>query len=86
MADYDVYIKPSALKELDAIGSKKARKHMVQTIRALAEDPRPSGCRKLSGKDKYRIRCGDYRIVYGVQDADMSLTVVKIGHRRDAYR
>ncbi len=86
MADYDVYIKPSALKELDAIGSKKARQRMVQTIRALAEDPRPNGCRKLSGKDKYRIRCGDYRIVYAVQDVDMSLTVVKIGHRREVYR
>jgi len=86
VADYDVYIKPSALKELDAIGSKKARQRMVQTIRALAEDPRPNGCRKLSGKDKYRIRCGDYRIVYAVQDAGMSLTVVKIGHRREVYR
>jgi len=86
VADYDVYLKPSALKELDAIGSKKARQRMVQTIRGLAEDPRPSGCRKLSGKDKYRIRCGNYRIVYAVQDADMSLTVVKIGHRREVYR
>ncbi len=86
MADYDVYIKPSALKELDAIGSKKARQRMVQTIRTLAEDPRPSGCRKLSGKDKYRLRCGDSRIVYQVQDFDVSLTVVKIGHRRDVYR
>jgi len=86
VADYDVYIKPSALKELDAISSKKARQRMVQTIRALAEDPRPGGSRKLSGKDKYRIRCGDYRIVYAVQDAEMSLTVVKLGHRREVYR
>ena len=86
MARYDVFIKPSALKELEAIDSKKDRQRIVRAITALAEDPRPAGCRKLSGKDKYRIRSGQYRIIFSIQDAILVITIVKIGHRRDAYR
>ena len=86
MAKYNVFIKPSALKELESIDSKKDRRRIVRAIRSLAEDPRPAGCRKLSGKDKYRIRCGQYRIIYAVQDAVLVVTIVKVGHRRDVYR
>ena len=86
MARYDVFIKPSALKELETIDSKKDRRRIVRAIRSLAEDPRPAGCRKLSGKDKYRIRSGQYRIVYAVRDAILVVTIVKVGHRRDVYR
>ena len=86
MARYDVFIKPSALKELEAVDSKKDRRRIVQVILSLAEEPRPSGCRKLSGKDKYRIRSGQYRIVYAVEDAILVVTIVKIGHRREVYR
>jgi len=86
VARYDVFIKPSALKELEAVDSKKDRRRIVQVILSLAEEPRPSGCRKLSGKDKYRIRSGQYRIVYAVEDAILVVTIVKIGHRREVYR
>jgi mRNA interferase RelE/StbE len=50
------------------------------------DDPRPQGCEKLSGNDKYRIRQGEIRIVYGIADRDLVVTVVKIGHRRAVYR
>ena len=86
MARYDVFIKPSALKELEAVDSKKDRQRIARVILSLAEEPRPSGCRKLSGKDKYRIRGGPYRIIYAVEDAVLVVTIVKIGHRREVYR
>ena len=86
MARYDVFIKPSALKELEAVGSKKDRQQIVRAIRSLAEDPRPPGCRKLSGKDKYRIRSRRYRIVYAIEAAIFVVTIVKVGHRREVYR
>jgi mRNA interferase RelE/StbE len=86
VARYDVFIKPSALKELEAVDSKKDRQRLVRAIGSLAEDPRPLGCRKLSGKDKYRIRAGQYRIIYAVQDAVLVVTIVKVGHRGSVYR
>ena len=86
MARYDVFIKPSALNELESVDSRKDRRRIVRAIRSFAADPRPAGCRKLSGKDKYRIRCGQYRIVYAVRDAVLVVTIVKVGHRRDVYR
>ena len=86
MARYDVFIKPSALKELEAVDSKKDRQRIVRAILPLAQDPRPAGCRKLSGRDKYRIRSGQYRIIYGVEDAVSVVIIVKVGHRSGAYR
>ena len=86
MARYDVFIKPSALKELEAVDSKKDRQRIVRAILSLAQDPRPTGCRKLSGKDKYRIRSGSYRIIYAIEDAVLVVTIVKVGHRQDVYR
>jgi len=83
---YSVLIKPSARKELEAVDLKKDRQRIVAAILSLADDPRPSGCRKLSGKDKYRIRCGDYRVVYSVLDVILVVTIVKVGHRSDVYR
>jgi len=86
VARYDVFIKPSALKELEAVDSKRDRQRIVRVILSLAEEPRPSGCRKLSGRDKYRVRSGRYRILYAVQDAILIVTIVKIGHRSSVYR
>jgi len=83
---YSVLIKPSARKELEAVDLKKDRQRIVAAILSLADDPRPSGCRKLSGRDKYRIRCGDYRVVYSVQDVILVVTIVRVGHRSDVYR
>ena len=86
MGRYSVLIKPSARKELEAVDLKKDRQRIVAAILSLADDPRPSGCRKLSGRDKYRIRCGDYRVVYSVQDVILVVTIVRVGHRSDVYR
>ena len=86
MADYRLDIKPAAVKELEAVGRREDRQHIVERIRALGTDPRPPGCRKLSGAEKYRLRSGDYRIVYGIDDGQQIVTIVKIGHRRDVYR
>ncbi len=85
MASYKLLIKPSAAKELEAL-PKKDRKRVVSRIRILADEPRPPGCEKLSGHDLYRVRQGDYRILYTVQDADLMVVIFTIGHRREVYR
>lgn len=86
MAKYRVLIKPSAVKEIEAIPLKKDRRRTVDRISKLAENPRPPGCEKLSGQDKYRVRQGRYRIVYSIEDQDLVVYVVKVGHRKDVYR
>ena len=86
MADYRLLIASSAAKELDAIGTKKDRRRIVVRIQGLAGEPRPLGCQKLTAREQYRIRSGQYRIVYEIDDAGRSVTVVKIGHRKGVYR
>ncbi len=85
MASYSVLIKRSAAKELEALPLKD-RRRVTTRIQGLARDPRPPGCEKLSGEEKYRIRQGDYRILYEIVDRELIVTVVKIGNRRDVYR
>ncbi len=85
MASYSLQIKRSAVKEVEALPLKD-RRRIVRKIQALARNPRPEGCEKLSGQDKYRLRQGDYRILYSVDDAAEAAVIVKIGHRRDVYR
>jgi mRNA interferase RelE/StbE len=85
VANYDVLIKRSAAKELEAV-PKKDRKKLVAKIRGLATNPRPSGSEKLAGADKYRIRHGDYRVLYEIDDATIVVVVVRVAHRREAYR
>ena len=87
MANYRVFIKPSAAKELEAVDPKKDRQRIVAGIRSLAEDPRPPGCEKLVGADdQYRIRVGRYRVIYSVGDGELVVVVVRVGHRKDVYR
>jgi len=86
VASYKLFIKRSAAKELEAVGSKKDRRRLVARIRSLAVDPRPPGCQKLSGSEKYRIRQGAYRIVYSIEDDRLVVTVIRIAHGRDVYR
>ena len=86
MARYEVLIKPSALKELESVGTRKLRRNLVEHVAALADNPRPQGCTKLAGGDRYRVRCGAYRVVYSVEDERRIVFVVKIGHRKDVYR
>ena len=86
MARYRLLIKPSAVKEIEGIPNKKDRRRIVTRISNLATTPRPAGCEKLSGSEQYRVRQGQYRIVYAIEDQGALITVVKIGHRRDVYR
>jgi mRNA interferase RelE/StbE len=85
VASYRLLIKPTAVKELEALPAKD-RRRIVPRIEGLASEPRPHGCEKLSGLEQYRVRQGDYRVVYGVDDEARVVIVVKIGHRRDVYR
>ncbi len=85
MASYELRIKPSAVKELEALQDKECRR-VVDKIRGLSEECRPHGCEKLAGHDRYRVRQGVLRILYEVDDVERIVTVVKIGHRRDVYR
>ena len=87
MGRYKVLIKESAAKELEALPNKKARQRVVARIRALADEPRPAACEKLSGHhNRYRVRQGNYRVVYSITDEELLVFVVKIGHRKDVYR
>lgn len=86
MEKYRIFIKTSALKEIEAIDQKRDRQRIVRRIRGLAADPRSPGCEKLSGHDKYRLRQGRHRIVYSIEDEDLFVYVVKVGHRKDVYR
>jgi mRNA interferase RelE/StbE len=87
VASYRLLIKKSAAKELEAIAGKKDRERITQRILALAENPRPSGVEKLSGaSEKYRIRQGDFRILYEIQDDELTVYIVRIGDRKEVYR
>ena len=86
MASYSVRIKRSALKELETVGTKADRRRIVERIRALAQDPRPIGAQKLSGRERYRLRQGRYRILYTIHDDILTVQVVRIARRRDVYR
>ena len=85
MEKYRLEIKRSALKEIERL-PKRELKSILEKIASLADDPRPHGYEKLSGEEKYRIRCGDYRILYGIEDKILVVYIVKVGHRRDVYR
>ena len=85
MASYRLLIKPSAAKELGVLPLKDRRRVVAKT-RELAAVPRPMGAEKLSGHDLYRVRQGDHRIVYQIADHERTITVFRIGHRRDVYR
>ena len=80
-----VSIMPAVSKDLDGITKKDARR-IVKAIRALAEDPRPPQSKKLSGEERYRLRCGVYRIIYEIQDEQLVVCVVRVRHRRDVCR
>ena len=81
MEKYRVSIKRSAVKEIEAIPRKKERRRIIRRIGQLADNPRPPGSSKLSGHDRYRIRQGVYRIVYAIDDVEIVVVVVKVGHR-----
>ncbi|WP_367874794.1 type II toxin-antitoxin system RelE/ParE family toxin [Luteolibacter sp. Populi] len=84
MAAFELLLRPSVEKDLKKIPSEDLRKIFAR-MEALRADPRPPGCVKLSGMEAYRVRQGNYRIIYEIQDAKLIVIVVKIGHRRDVY-
>ena len=85
MAAYSIFIKKSAARELEGL-SKKDLPKVLKRIEALAENPRPAGAEKLAGVELWRIRQGDYRIVYSIEDKFLTVWVVKVGHRKEVYR
>ena len=85
MAKYSVLVRKSAADELARIPKKDLRR-IVDRIRSLEEEPRPQGGEKLSAQERYRIRQGDYRIVYSIDAAARTVEIFKIGHRSEIYR
>ena len=85
MAVYKIFFKKSVGKHLEALPEKDLKK-ILKRIKMLGDDPRPSGCEKLTGQERYRLRQGNYRILYSIQDDELTIWVVKVGHRKDVYR
>ncbi len=85
MAGYSILFKESVRKDIESIPRKDLQR-IMERIGLLAEDPRPAGSEKLSSQERYRIRQGNYRIIYSIQDAEITVWIVRIGHRREVYR
>ena len=85
MGKYRIIFRKSVAKDLRRIPKQGVRR-ILATIESLSFEPRPEGSEKLSGREKYRIRQGDYRIIYEIHDDELIVVVVKVGHRREVYR
>ena len=85
MGKYRIEIKKSAVKEIKKLPPQDIKKVLAK-IESLSEDPRSADSIKLSGEEKYRVRCGDYRILYTIEHDVLIVYVVKVGHRKDVYR
>ena len=85
MAAYKVYFRVSVEKDFASIPRSDLKK-ILQRIKTLAENPRPPGCEKLTGQERYRVRQGRYRIVYSIHDDELTVWIVKVGHRKGKYR
>jgi mRNA interferase RelE/StbE len=83
--NYKVYILKRAQRELAQLPT-EIYERVRNAIRSLSQDPRPPGCLKLSGREGWRIRVGNYRVIYDIDDIHQTVTVLHIGHRRDIYR
>ena len=87
MAAYKLLLKATAAIEIEAVGAKVDRQRIVKRIQSLAVEPRTTGSEKLAGyDDRYRVRQGQYRIVYLIDDERHEVTIFKIGHRKEIYR
>jgi mRNA interferase RelE/StbE len=85
MARFELRIKPSVAKDLRDIPKADVRR-ILKRMEALRDDPRAQGCEKLSGHELYRVRQGVYRIVYSIDDAQVVVEAVRVGHRGQVYR
>lgn len=82
---YSIKIKKSAQKSLAKI-SRPLQDRIIETIKLLGNNPRPLGCKKLSGRDAWRIRVGNYRIIYEIHDTELAIVVILVGHRSIIYK
>ena len=85
MAEYEIFFKESVWKDLRKI-SKGDLTRILSRIEKLGDDPHPIGCEKLTGLELYRVRQGTYRIVYSIQENELTVWVIKVGHRKEVYR
>jgi len=85
MAKYELRFRKSVSKDLAPLPKRDVQR-IIATIQVLADDTRPPQSRKLSGAEKYRLRCGVYRVLYEIHDEVLMVCVVKVGHRKDVYR
>ena len=85
MVAYKIFFKKSVKKDISTLPQKDLTR-ILQNIESLMDDSRPVGCEKLSGQEKYRLRQGTYRIIYSIQDNELTVWVVKVGHRKEVYR
>ena len=85
MAQYKIFFKQSVEKDFRDIPKKILRK-ILERIEELQDNPRPVGSEKLTGQEKYRIRQGTYRIVYSIEDNELTVWIVKVAHRKEVYR
>ena len=84
MAAYKIFFKSSVWKDFKSIPDKDLTK-IITCIESLGENPRQSGCKKLSGQERYRLRHGRYRIIYSIQGDELSIWIVKAGHDKNVY-
>ena len=84
MPDYQIQITKTAQKQLDKLPDSVAG-ILIETIQDLAATPRPQGCKKLKGRDGYRIRKGDFRVIYDIYDKILTVEVIAIGNRKNIY-
>ena len=82
---YSIGILRRAQKELAQL-PKQEYERIKAAIKNLSQDPRPTGCKKLSGREGWRIRVGNYRVIYEIDDPQQRLTILHVGHRRDVYK
>jgi mRNA interferase RelE/StbE len=82
MAEYKILFKKSVQKDFNAIHKRDLTK-ILDRIELLAADPRPPGCEKLTGQQRYRLRQGRHRILYSIQDDELTVWILKVGHRKD---
>lgn len=83
---YRVQVSPAAGREIKKL-PRAVQALIIGLLRGLAVDPRPTGCKQMTGPEGfYRVRSGDYRAIYAIEDAALLVTIVKVAHRRDVYR
>ena len=85
MAEYEILFKESVWKDLKKIPNNDL-KRILSRVEKLGDDPRPMGYEKLTGEELYRLRQGNYRIVYSIQDNELTVWIIKVGHRKNVYR